>query len=283
MYSFRIGAMLESFRLPVPEAIKKASELGVDGLQMFATTGDYAPENITAERKRELLSMTEGCGLSFSALCGDLGMSFDVPERNPSLIEKSKRILDLANELGTNIVTTHVGLIPEDKGDRRYRIMQDACYELCRYADSTGSHFAIETGPEKAETLRDFLEPFGSTGMAVNLDPANFVMVTGTDPVESVRILSKYIVHTHAKDGRKLNDATPAQIFGLVPKTEEQNKTKAFEELPLGQGDVDFDGYLRALDGTGYRGYLTIERECGSDPVHDIALAVNFLREAISR
>ena len=108
-------------------------------------------------------------------------------------------------------------------------------------------------------------------------------MVTGTDPVESVRILSKYIVHTHAKDGRKLNDATPAQIFGLVPKTEEQKKGRAFEELPLGQGDVDFETYLRVLDGTGYHGYLTIERECGSDPVHDIALAVNFLREAVSR
>ena len=28
MYKFPIGAMLESFRLPTPEAIKKAAEIG---------------------------------------------------------------------------------------------------------------------------------------------------------------------------------------------------------------------------------------------------------------
>ena len=29
MYDFSIGVMLESFKLPIPEAIKKAKELGV--------------------------------------------------------------------------------------------------------------------------------------------------------------------------------------------------------------------------------------------------------------
>jgi hypothetical protein len=32
------------------------------------------------------------------------------------------------------------------------------------------------------------------------------------------------------------------------------------------------------LEAVGFRGYLTIEREVGADPVKDIALAANFLR-----
>lgn len=104
MYNFPIGAMLESFRLPTPEAIKAAAGIGAQGIQMYATSGEHAPENMTADKKAELLSMMNDSGLVFSALCGDLGKGFGNPELNPSLIEKSKRILDLAKELGTNVV-----------------------------------------------------------------------------------------------------------------------------------------------------------------------------------
>ena len=64
--------------------------------------------------------------------------------------------------------------------------MQEACAELARYADSVDAHFAIETGPEIADTLKIFLDSLNSKGVAVNLDPANFVMVTGDDPVLSL-------------------------------------------------------------------------------------------------
>ena len=36
------------------------------------------------------------------------------PEKNPALIEESKRILDLAKDLETDVVTTHIGVVPED-------------------------------------------------------------------------------------------------------------------------------------------------------------------------
>ena len=48
--------------------------------------------------------------------------------------------------------------------------------------------------------------------------------------------------------------------------------------MPLGQGNVHFDTYLRALDEIGYRGFLTIEREVGEDPAADIRLAVAHLK-----
>ena len=54
-------------------------------------------------------------------------------------------------------------------------------------------------------------------------------------------------------------------------------------ELPLGEGDVNFDVYLPALAATGYNGFLTIEREVGDNPAADIELAVNFLKEKIEK
>ena len=279
MYPFSIGVMLNSFRLSVPEALKKASSLGAQGVQIYATRGEMAPENLVGAKRRELLDMVKSNGLTISALCGDLGRGFGNAELNPGLIEKSKRILDLAKELETNIVTTHIGVVPEDPSHERYKVMQEACFELSRYADSIDAHFAIETGPERAKTLKGFLDALHSTGVAVNLDPANLVMVTGDDPVQAVYTLKDYIVHTHAKDGRKLLDKDPEIIYGL--KEEPVTSDAAFIEVPLGEGSVDFQNYLKALNEIGYKGFLTIEREVGENPVADIQRAVEFLKARI--
>ena len=46
---------------------------------------------------------------------------------------------------------------------------------------------------------------------------------------------------------------------------------------------MDWDNYLKALADIGHTGYLTIEREVGSDPAADIRLAVQFLRSKLGR
>lgn len=282
MYHFPIGAMLDSFRQETRTAIRTAAEIGVQGLQMYATTGENAPENLVGHKRIELLNYVKDHGLKFSALCGDLGKAFIYRERNIELIEKSKRIMDLAVELETNVVTTHIGVIPADKTCDRYRIMQEAAYELAQYADSLGAHFAIETGPEPAVTLRGFLDDLGSTGVAVNLDPANFAMVTKDDPVQAVYTLQKYIVHTHAKDGVNLKPCNPEDIYSEMDHGAWDSEP-AFKELPLGQGAVDFPAYLRALDEVGFKGFLTIEREVGGNPTADIKMATDFLKDMIAK
>lgn len=276
MKSFPIGVILESLRLPLSEALDTVSSLGAQGIQVYATNGELSPKNLSGDMRRDFPRMVRDRGLAISALCGDLGRGFGNRELNPQLIEDSKRIIDLALEWGTNIVTTHIGVVPADSAHPRYKIMQDACGELAEYADSIKAHFAVETGPETAQTLCGFLDSLHSRGVAVNLDPANLVMVTGDDPVRAVHTLKNYIVHTHAKDGRKLYDKDPEKIYGIAFDTEVTDP--AFIELPLGEGDVPFADYLNALREIGYEGYLTIEREVGDQPVRDIETAVRFLR-----
>ena len=282
MYNFPIGAMVDSFRQETRAAIKTAAEIGVQGLQMYATTGENSPENLVGQKRKDLLQYVKDNGLQFSAICGDLGKAFIYPERNVMLIEKSKRIMDLAKELESDVVTTHIGVIPADKTCDRYKIMQAAAYELAQYADSVGAHFAIETGPEVAVTLKAFLDDLGSTGVAVNLDPANFAMVTKDDPVQAVYTLQKYIVHTHAKDGVNLKPCNPEDIYSEMDHGA-WDQEPAFKEMPLGQGAVDFPKYLKALEEIGYKGFLTIEREVGGNPAADIKLAADYLRDVIAK
>ena len=190
--------------------------------------------------------------------------------------------MDLAKDLETDIVTTHIGVVPSDPNHDRYKIMQEACSELAEYADSIGSHFAIETGPETSLTLKNFLDTLKSKGVAVNLDPANLVMVTGDDPVQAVYNLKDYIVHTHAKDGIKLAECNPEVVYHVI-EIENLMNIQAYKEVPLGEGSVDFPAYLKALEDIGYKGFLTIERECGDNPVKDIQTAYNFLNDIINK
>lgn len=278
--SFKIGVIIDSFRSGLKEGILKSKEAGAQGIQLYATHGQAAPENMDKKKIQELRDFISSNGLEIAAVCGDLGgHGFSVKEDNDWRIEKSKRILDLAAELGTNVVTTHIGVIPESKDHPRWRVLYDACEELSDYANSIGSYFAIETGPERAVVLKEFLDSLTSKGVRVNLDPANFVMVTGDRPVDAVRILGEYIVHTHAKDGIMLFKKDPEVIYGII---EDAHKDEtAFKEVPLGEGDVDFVTYLKALSESGYDGYLTIERETGDDPGLDIRKAVTFLKSLI--
>ena len=276
---FSIGVLLESFRLPFEEAVIKAAQVGAEGLQIYTARGDMAPENITAEKVREYKRIAADNGLKIAALCGDIG-GFAHEEKNEEQVTRSKKILDLALEFGCNIVTTHIGVVPADRNARQYAVMHKPCRELAEYAKSVRAHFAVETGPEKAAVLKAFLDDLGSDGVAVNFDPANLVMVAGDDPVQAVYTLRDYIVHTHAKNGKRLYDFDPADYYARREyyRTE---KGPAYQETPLGEGRVDFRGWISALEEIGYDYFLTIEREAGDTPEKDIRLAVDYLRALI--
>ena len=275
MSRFPIGVIINSFRTDIPTAVKKAAAVGAQGIQVYATSGEMAPENMNAAKRAEFKALVEDNGLVISALCGDLGGGFGYKDENPARVEKSKRILDLAKELGTDVVTTHIGVVPADKNHDRYKVMQEACFELASYADSIDAHFAVETGPETSAMLKEFLDGLNSTGVGVNLDPANLVMVTGDDPAKAVHNLKDYIVHTHAKDGKQNFFVDPEIVYGMVESHIVTHDS--FIEVPLGEGSVNWNEYLKALEDIGYKGFLTIEREVGDDPARDIRKAVDFL------
>ncbi len=277
--------MVESFRLGFKNGVEKAASLGIEGIQAYATGGELGVDDITDAKLKEALDIVKSNGLVFSAICGDFGHGFMNPEQNKIYVEKSKRVLDLAKKLECNIVTTHIGTVPAEENETK-EIMRKACRELAEYADSVGSAFAVETGPEPGKVLGEFLDSLGAGGVRVNFDPANLVMCVDDRPENALKYLGKYVVHTHAKDGIMLKKKIEEKInIGEEAKEHQAlaDMGMKYLELPLGEGDVNFDVYLPALAATGFNGFLTIEREVGDNPEKDIALAVEFLKEKIKK
>ena len=280
---FKIATLADWFGVGLIEGIRESQRCGAEGVQIYAA-GELDPRTISRAEVQRVKDTLRECGQSVTALCGELGgYGLERTEDNPEKIAYLKQVIDLGLELGCNVVTTHIGVVPKDKTNPRYEIMRAACAEIGAYAAERGCFIAVETGPEPIDVLSRFIDDCGG-GIGINYDPANIVMVTGVDHVEGVRIAGKRIVHTHAKDGKNLVPVDAEAFYhGFAEGGLEWMQSQGvLIETPLGEGDVRWAEYLTALKDTGYDGYLTIEREV-KNGAEDIRMAVRFLNDAIAK
>jgi L-ribulose-5-phosphate 3-epimerase len=257
----KIGVRLESLDLSLRKALQAASNMGVAGVQVDAR-GDLDPRKLSQTGRREFRHLLKTYNLELTALGFPLRRGLDVPDGQEERIDCLRVAMVLAFDLGPRIVIVEAGRVPEDEADPRFVLMTEALLTLGRHGNRVGAVLALETGLEEGAALRKYLDRFDSGGLGVNLDPAN-LMMHGFDLYEAARALREKIVHTHAKDARELGASQQAQ------------------EVPLGHGDIDWLAYLGVLEECSYRGYLTIERESGTDRLTDIAAGVQFLRRLV--
>lgn len=280
---FKIGTMADWFGVGLIEGIRQSQSCGAAGIQIYAWN-ELDPNRISLGGIQKIKHTARECEQEITALCAELGgHGLEIKKDNGQKLDYLKKTVDLAMELECSVITTHIGIVPEDNQSDKYRNMQEACSLIGRYAEEKGIYIAVETGPEPVKRLCCFLD--GCEGnMAVNYDPANLVMVTNDDEVAGVYTAGKRIVHTHAKDGICNLNAGCDVVYGIFADggIEALNTISTyFTETPLGQGHVKWIPYLKALKEVGFNGYLTIEREVGNNAGTDIRMAVEFLKELL--
>lgn len=261
MSAFKIGVRLESLALPLRRALSQAERLGVRGVQIDAV-GDVAPERLSETGRREFLHLLRGHNLEVTALGCPLRHGLDVAENQQPRIEHVKKVMTLAYHLGARKVVVQAGRVPEGENDPRDRLMTEALTALGRHGDHVGTTLALDTGLDPGPALAAYLDRFDTGSLAVNFDPANLI-VNGFNVFEAVAALRLRIVQCHARDARSAS------------------ANRVASEVPLGHGSLDWLAFLSALEETGFRGYLIVEREMGNDPLGDVTAGVTFLRRLI--
>jgi sugar phosphate isomerase/epimerase len=124
----------------------------------------------------------------------------------------------------------------------------------------------LETGQESADGLLKFIRDVDRGNLFVNFDPANMILYGTGEPIDALKAIGGYVRSVHCKDAKWA--AHPGQEWG--------------QEVPLGDGDVGMETYLRTLDELGYSGPLTIEREIPQEPERqkaEISHAKNLLED----
>jgi L-ribulose-5-phosphate 3-epimerase len=277
MADIKVGVRLICLRTPGPEGLETAAQIGADSVQLTVGRGEeYAPEGITAAGIRELQQRVQDLGMVISATDGGLD-DFGDAETVAEQVARTKHLLDHTRDLGAPALTSHIGIVPKDASAPRRQVFHEAMEQIGKYAEEIGMYFGIETGPEPAPVLLDLIESIDTTGIKINLDPANFIVwwariakdegrpydraqaFAEADPHEAVYTLRDHIIHTHIKDAR-IDD----------------NGVR--DETPVGQGWIEWPRYLKSYQDIGFTGYHCIEREAGENRVEETRDAIAFVR-----
>lgn len=188
----------------------------------------------------------------------------DVWPRNCQMV---MRAAEITAELGVRYLTMHAGFLESDDTAQAKRL-RERLVCLADAAEKMGVGLLLETGQETAACLRALLEELNHPALGVNFDPANMILYGKGDPVEAVQLLGPWIKHVHIKDAVR---ATQPGNWGT--------------ETPWGEGEGEVDGeaFLKALQNAGFTGVLAIERENGNNRLGDIQAAAEWLVQAGSR
>jgi sugar phosphate isomerase/epimerase len=270
MAEWLVGVFLSSLAMPDPmAAIAQAKSMGLTVVQL----PPWPDEFLEGKARDRILDALAEAHLQVSAACaGFPGEDYANMERVtatvgyrdaralPERLRATRRFAALAQAAGAKVLTTHVGVVPEDRKDPAWKRLVEAAQRAADDCAEKGLLLGLETGQETPELMIDYMDAVNRDNCRVNFDPANMILYGTGDPIPALEALAPRVVHVHCKDG--LYPAAPGQLG---------------TEVPLGQGKVGIERYLRTLKAIGYAGPLIIEREAGDDRIGDIARGKQLL------
>lgn len=251
------------------------AELKVPTIQLHAPHPDKRNPSDAESFRAQLDEMGVRCTAVFGGFDGE--SYADIPtvvrtvglvplETRQSRLDEMMAISDFARGLGCDTVALHLGFIPHDPNADGYAEIVNVTQKLCDHCQANQQFLHLETGQETAEGLLTFIGEVGRDNLKINFDPANMILYGTGEPIEALRQVGEHVRSVHCKDGTWSDK--PGDTWGA--------------EVPLGQGDVGMETYLRTLQEIGYTGPLTIEREIPQDPERqkaEIGQAVTLLTD----
>jgi sugar phosphate isomerase/epimerase len=254
----KIGIQLASLKLPFKKALLTAAQLGAAAVEIDVRN-QLPPEELSRTGVRHVRKMLDDLNLRVSAAAFPTRRGYDVLDDLDRRIDATKRGLQLAYDLGTNVLINSIGRIPAEETSPQWATLTQSLADIGNFGQRIGATLCAETGQESGSDLLRLIKSMPDGMLGVNLDPGNLI-TNGHSPLDAATALGRYILHVHAKDG--VRDL--AQGRGV--------------EVPLGRGSAEFPVLLAVLEQHEYRGYVTIERQNASDPIGEIAAAVQFLK-----
>lgn len=248
--------------LQFSELLDLVESLGIGLLEVW-------PHNLPSEpmeRVREVLADRGMAVICVNATVAFLPNKTDVKQAQAGIT----KAIELAETLGAPYVNTYLGANPQRDlitTIQLYRRNMQPCLEAAatrgitlvlenhfdnRNEDPRGTDVA-----RRPETLLYLVEAVDSPHFKLTFDPCNFY-IAGEEPYPyAYQLLRSHIGYVHLKDATRYYELLhgPDCQYKLLP----DSITGRFLPVALGQGAVNFEGFLSSLAHDGYSGYLTVE------------------------
>jgi sugar phosphate isomerase/epimerase len=261
----------------VEETAATIKKLGLKNIQYLVMPDDDMSDDTVANIRRAFVD--EGINITL-LFCFYRGMDYSTLEMGvqtgglvPALsrwerLDWTKKVADFARALGASAACSHYGEIPEVRDTDDYRDLIHVTQDLCDHCKSLGLTFNLETGEDSTETIHHFLSDVNRDNLGINFDPANMILYGKSEPIKALRDVADHVLSVHVKDGKW--SGNPGVEWG--------------SEVPLGEGEVDIEAFVRTLHEIGYTGPLTIEREVeGEERIRDVGAGIKLLEDIKSK
>jgi len=234
----------DRLRMPVIACLERIARTGYSGIDVSGTDGpSNDPKSVSPDLRRLTRSTAERLGLRVEAVITHWQLTTSMVEPHKQPLDLAGTI-DLAVELGSDVVTFHMGGYPagvsRDAFWRRLvsEIRKGADYGAARHVALAVDGIWPEWVDDSPDTLERMFHDVGSPNFGVNFDPSYLVLM-GVDPVAFVKRFSKRIVHAHLKDHK-----------GKYPH---------WTHLIAGRGEMDYAAVVAALGRVKFAGSCSIE------------------------
>jgi sugar phosphate isomerase/epimerase len=244
-------------RFSFAEAVRRLAAIGYQGVEIMADVPHAWPAFLLDEQKQAIRQALADNRLAISNINAFMMHAInDSRQRywHPSWIEPdrhyrqiridhTRRALTLAHELGAACITTEPGGPVEAGGSwsAALKLFVEGLKPVAAHAEKEGVLLLIEPEPglliETADQFLELMQHLDSPAVGLNFDIGHFYCV-GDDPATTVPRLARYIRHFHLEDIAA---------------------TRVHHHLIPGEGAIDFLATLRAIQGIGYQGWITVE------------------------
>ena len=174
-----------------------------------------------------------------------------------------KRGVDIALELGTNILRVFSGSAREDVTQAQgMDWILEGLTAGAAYAESRGVTLALENHGKfagRSDQVREIIDAVASPALRVNLDTGNFLPV-GQYPTEAAADLADLVVLMHLKDMRRAEGNEASHVFA-------DPDGQLLTGSVIGDGLVDLAAIRAVMDGAGYDGWWSLEYEGAEEPL----------------
>ena len=239
--AFYTYSFTDRLNRPLEPDLERIAATGYEGIDISGTHGPSAdPASVTPELRRNTRAIARRLGLRVEGIITHATLTDSLDTGTPLDLAGS---VDLAVEVGGDVVVFHMGGAPEGEGSRVWDGVVEYLRRAVDYAQQRGVRLAVDgVWPawivDSPQAFLDLQGQVDSPAFGINFDPC-YLTLMGLDPVAVAGQLRQHLFHAHLKD----HVGTYDKWTHYIP----------------GQGAMDYRRVVQGLQAAGFDQAMAVE------------------------
>ena len=198
--AYSYSKLLKAGEMTMEDVIRKAVELGIDGVDMTA----YWFKSTDPAYLASLRHLAFKNGVCFSGAATGASTVQAEASKRAQVLEEIKKWIDVTESLGASHLRVFAGKLPTGAtAQQGIAWTVDTLKVACDYAGRKGVTLGMEDHEgitQNSDTCLEIVHRVDSPFFGINLDITNFISTAQTDAYTQIEATVPFATHTHIRD-----------------------------------------------------------------------------------